>query len=305
MPVARPAERPYSAFVRQILIAAAIACGIVGTSRAQAIHVAVEARTQAPGEVVALTVRSDSPMSFARVRAFGRDWPAYRDSVTAWTALIGIDLDTPAGPHVVTIATDTGAQAARYTLNIHARAFPTRHLTVDDAFVNPPEAEMTRIARDAADLAALWSASSPTRLWTRPFVRPVPQAANSAFGSRSVLNGSPRNPHGGADFASPEGTPIKAPNGGRVVLARSLYYTGNTVVIDHGLGLFSLFAHLSETTVTIGEAVTAGQPIGRVGSTGRVTGPHLHWAVRANGARVDPLSLLAVLGKSDEARSEK
>ena len=97
--------------------------------------------------------------------------------------------------------------------------------------------------------------------------------------------------------SSPAGTPIKSPNAGRVVLARNLYYTGNTVIIDHGLGLFSYFAHLSETAVTEGQDVTTGAIVGKVGATGRVTGPNLHWTVRISGARVDPLSLLAILGE--------
>ena len=104
----------------------------------------------------------------------------------------------------------------------------------------------------------------------------------------------PRNPHGGADFLSPSGTAIHAPNAGRVVVARPLYFSGNTVIIDHGLGLFSLLAHMSAMEVQEGDRVSAGQIVGRVGATGRVTGPHLHWAVRANAARVDPIALLAL-----------
>ena len=127
-------------------------------------------------------------------------------------------------------------------------------------------------------------------------MRPVPGKAVSRFGSRSVFNGQPRAPHGGADFISSEGTPVLAPGAGRVLLAHDLYFSGNTVVIDHGLGLFSLLAHLSAFDVREGELVTEGQTVGRVGATGRVTGPHLHWAVRAGGARVDPLSVLALLG---------
>ena len=123
--------------------------------------------------------------------------------------------------------------------------------------------------------------------------------ANSAFGTRSVFNGKPRNAHGGADLLSPSGTPVHAPNGGRIAVARDLYFSGNTVVIDHGLGLFSMLAHLSAIDVHEGDRVTAGTVVGRVGATGRVTGPHLHWAVRASGARVDPLALLALLGPSD------
>ena len=305
MTVAHAASQPYSAVVRRTLLAMAIACGLVTAAGAQAIHVSIDARAVAPGEVVALSVDTDSPVTSVHVRAFGHDWPGYRESATTWKTLIGIDLDTPAGAHVVTITADAGTQTTRYPLNVKARAFPTRRLTVDEAFVNPPAAEQERIAREAKELAALWDASTDSRLWTGAFVRPVPQAANSAFGSRSILNGSPRSPHGGADFASPAGTPIKAPNAGRVVLAKSLYYTGNTVVIDHGLGLFSLFAHLSATDVSTGEMVATGQRVGLVGSTGRVTGPHLHWAIRLNGARVDPLSLLNVQTAAREGGSRK
>ena len=123
----------------------------------------------------------------------------------------------------------------------------------------------------------------------------MPQAANSAFGTRSIYNGQPRSAHGGADFPSPAGTPIHAPNAGRVVLAANLYYTGNTVVIDHGLGLYSLFAHLSRIDVAEGASVDRGFVVGLVGATGRVTGPHLHWTVRAGGARVDPMAVIAIL----------
>ncbi len=167
---------------------------------------------------------------------------------------------------------------------------------MDPAFVTPPASEQPRIEREAALLAATWASTAPIRLWTTAFVRPVPHAANSAFGTRSIFNGTPRNSHGGADFRSPAGTPVLAPNAGRVAVARGLYFSGNVVIIDHGLGVFSTLAHLSAIDVKEGELVMPGQRIGLVGATGRVTGPHLHWAVRAGGARVDPLSLLAVLG---------
>jgi murein DD-endopeptidase MepM/ murein hydrolase activator NlpD len=107
-----------------------------------------------------------------------------------------------------------------------------------------------------------------------------------------------RRPHGGTDFLSPSGTPVEAPNAGRIVLARALYFTGNTVIIDHGAGVFSTLARLSRMDVEEDQTVAAGQIVGLVGATGRVTGPHLHQALSANGARVDPLSVLAVLGRS-------
>jgi murein DD-endopeptidase MepM/ murein hydrolase activator NlpD len=175
------------------------------------------------------------------------------------------------------------------------RRFPTRVLKVDPALVNPPPEMDARIAREAAEVARLWGQSSPDRLWNGPFVPPVPNVVASQFGARSIYNGQARSPHSGADFPSPIGAPVAAPNGGRVVLAKDLYFTGNTVILDHGLGLFSLLAHLSVINVHEGDRVTTGQEVGKVGATGRVTGPHLHWAVRAGGARVDPISVLAVL----------
>jgi murein DD-endopeptidase MepM/ murein hydrolase activator NlpD len=156
---------------------------------------------------------------------------------------------------------------------------------------------LARIEEEAAFVRHAQSASAGERLWSTPFQRPVPDPANSRFGSRSIYNGEPRRPHAGADFLSAAGTPVKAPNAGRVVSARDLYFTGNTVIVDHGLGLVTLLAHLSSMEVREGEMVKAGQVVGRVGATGRVTGAHLHWALTAGGARVDPLSALALLGE--------
>ena len=113
-----------------------------------------------------------------------------------------------------------------------------------------------------------------------------------------MFNGEPRRPHGGTDFLSAAGTPVHAPNAGRVVAARELFFTGNTIIIDHGLGVISLLAHLSSMDVREGDTLSAGQIVGRVGATGRVTGPHLHWALTVAGARVDPLSALALVGRN-------
>ena len=129
-----------------------------------------------------------------------------------------------------------GAITAITDVRVTAREFGRRVLTVDDSFVNPPAPVLARITHEALEVEQLWTQSEPRRLWTGSFVRPVPGRVNGAFGSRSIFNGEVRQPHGGADFLSPAGTSIRAPNGGRVVLARDLYFTGNTVVIDHGLG---------------------------------------------------------------------
>jgi murein DD-endopeptidase MepM/ murein hydrolase activator NlpD len=264
------------------------------------IHISARSRSLQPGELVVLSITLPEASGGIRVRAFDHDAAVFPDGDRAWRALVGIDLDVKPGTYPVTV--EAGANASRgratYDLVVTPRAFRTRRLTVNEAFVTPPPSEQGRINRDAALLADVWNGPAAERLWTAPFVRPVPQEANSAFGTRSIFNGKPRNAHGGADFLSPAGTPIQAPNAGRVAVARDLYFSGNTVIIDHGLGLFSTLAHLSAIDVLEGDRVTAGQMLGRVGATGRVTGPHLHWAVRAGGARVDPLSLLALLGRA-------
>jgi murein DD-endopeptidase MepM/ murein hydrolase activator NlpD len=280
-----------------ILVASA---AVLSAQAPEKIGITAAARSIRPGELVALTIVTTKAAESLRARAFGSDLTPYRVDAGTWRVLVGIDLATSPGKYPVEIDTGSGPAEARAThvLVVKARVFPTRTINVAEAFVNPPPDVIARIEEEARELAQLWRSSAGPRLWDGAFVRPVPDPANSAFGARSIFNGQPRSPHGGADFQSPAGTPVKAPNAGRIALARDLYFTGNTVVIDHGLGLFSLFAHLSEVDVQTGAAVGTGDVVGRVGATGRVSGPHLHWTVRAGGARVDPLSLLAVLGKN-------
>jgi hypothetical protein len=276
-----------------ILLAALIA---LTPAAPPAIQISVRSRSLQPGELVVLSIVLPQPADRIRVRAFDREIAAYPDGDRRWRALVGVDLDVKPGRYRVTVEAGGAHAPAHYDLVVVPRTFRTRRLTVNEAFVTPPASEQLRIDREAALLAGVWQAPAAERLWTDPFVRPVPQEANSAFGTRSIFNGKPRNAHGGADFLSPAGTPIHSPNAGRVAVARNLYFSGNTVIVDHGLGLFSMLAHMSAIDVHEGDPVIAGQILGRVGATGRVTGPHLHWAVRASGSRVDPLSLLALLG---------
>ncbi len=278
-------------------VLAALALVLIPPSAAD-LTVTLKSRAMQPGEIVVVTVTTIEPADQVHVRAFDRDTPAFRTGPLTWQALVGIDLDTAPRAYPIAVEARGGDEPSRTIrdLVVKARTFPTRRLAVDEAYVDIPAAAAARVAREAEELATIWRESTQKRLWNGAFVRPVPQNANSAFGTRSVFNGQPRSPHSGADFLSPAGTPVHAPNGGRIVLARDLYFTGETVIIDHGLGLFSLMAHLSSMAVHAGDAVTAGQVLGAVGATGRVTGPHLHWAVRLGDARVDPLSLLALLG---------
>jgi murein DD-endopeptidase MepM/ murein hydrolase activator NlpD len=262
--------------------------------------VAIAARAVQPGEVLVIDLTPGQSADAITLRVFNHDIAAFKiEQSSTWRALVGVDLAVVPGRYRIVItsrASGTTTHGDAF-VTVGPHSFPTRRLQVEPAFVNPPEDVQERIAREAQDLERVWTESSRERLWTGPFVPPVPGPANSAFGSRSVFNGQPRSPHTGGDFLSPAGTPVEAPNAGRVVMARELYFTGNVVVIDHGMGLFSLLAHLSRIDVHEGDVVAAGQQVGLVGATGRVTGPHLHWAVRVAGARVDPLSLLAAVGR--------
>jgi murein DD-endopeptidase MepM/ murein hydrolase activator NlpD len=179
-------------------------------------------------------------------------------------------------------------------LEVGPRTFGVRRLRVPEKFVTPPPGELARIERERKQMAEILSKVSESRLWRGAFEKPVDGVAVSNFGVRSDYNGQKGTPHRGTDFAGSIGTPVRAPGGGRVVLTADLYYSGNTVVVDHGLGVYSLLAHLSRIDVHEDEPVARGTIVGAVGATGRVTGPHLHWSVRIGQASVDPLSLIAV-----------
>ena len=278
----------------------ALLAGMAQAPVQSAARVTTSARALQPGEVVEFTITTTRTGQSVQLDVFERAWPTFQVDATTWRALVGIDLDTPPRTYLAVIEVGAGeTPPVRVTrrLSIVAKSFGTRTLTVDDGFVNPPADVAARIAAESSRLADLWKREPTPRAWSEPFAAPVPEPANSAFGKRSVFNGQRRNSHTGADFPSPAGAVVSAPNAGTVVLAEDLYFSGNTVIVDHGLGMFSTFAHLSEIGVHAGDVVVPARIIGKVGATGRVTGPHLHWAVRLNGARVDPLSLVWVTAK--------
>jgi murein DD-endopeptidase MepM/ murein hydrolase activator NlpD len=217
----------------------------------------------------------------------------YDERQQQWRALAGIDLDTKPGTYRVRIERNGGAAPVTHTLRVAPKEFRVRRLSVPGGFVDPPPAALEQIARDAAALADAYARVSKRR-WSGAFVLPVDGQPTSNFGTRSYYNGQRRSPHAGVDFVGEPGTPIRAANHGEVVVASAMYFTGNTIVVDYGDRLFSVFAHLSELRAKVGDTVEPTTIVGLVGATGRVTGPHLHWSTRLNGARVDPLSLVAV-----------
>jgi murein DD-endopeptidase MepM/ murein hydrolase activator NlpD len=264
---------------------------------AQGLSIEVDGNATVPGGAVLVTVDAPADATSVTVSAFDARWPAYRVNDTSWRALVGIDLDRRPGTYTITV-TSSGPHPStvRQELTVGVKRFRRRVLTVSPDFVNPTPEQQARIARDAEFMRSVYEHSVRDAAWSTGMLRPVAQPANSSFGTRSVFNGQARSPHAGTDFLSPAGTPVRAPAGGHVSAARDLYFTGNTVVIDHGLGVFSMLAHLSRIDVREGQTIAAGDVLGLVGATGRVTGPHLHWALRIGRARVDPLSTLALLG---------
>lgn len=251
-----------------------------------------------PGEVVRLDVTCNCDARGATATVFGQDMPLFpiRDA-NAWRGLIGIDLDVRPGTYSISIAVDhveQGPIATTRELTVVTKRFPTRRLRVPAGFVNPPGDAIERIKHESLALQAVFETVTMLRQWQRAFQAPVRARANSSFGTRSVFNGQATSAHSGADFRAKAGTPVAAPAAGVVRIAEPLFFTGHTIVIDHGLGLYSLLAHLSNFNVKVDDRVRRGHIVGFVGATGRVTGPHLHWSVRLNGARVDPLSLMAV-----------
>jgi murein DD-endopeptidase MepM/ murein hydrolase activator NlpD len=263
------------------------------------VTVAHRARSLQPGEVVLLTIESIRPLHEVRVSAFNHSFHCFETAdPLKWSGLVGIDLDTKPGRYVANVTgleADGKAVTVDYPMTVAAKRFATRTLAVDERYVSPPPEALARIQKESEQVRAIFDADSPERYWNGPFVLPVPGRAISELGKRSVYNGQPRSPHAGTDFAGATGTPIKAPNAGKVVLAANLYYSGNTIILDHGHGLYSYFGHLSAFSAHEGDMVAAGDVVGKVGATGLVTGPHLHWSVRLAGTRVDPLSLVDVL----------
>jgi murein DD-endopeptidase MepM/ murein hydrolase activator NlpD len=280
--------------------AAAAACDVRILERARALQ---------PGEVVLLTIESPTPQSHVEAAVFGKTFPCFTSGEgRTWSGFVGIDLEAAAGAYSVRVQlTDKlgKVQVCNYPLRIRSKEFPTRTLTVDEKFVTPPQEVLGRIEEEGKRVAAIFAGVDEKRYWRGVFSAPVPGPSISSFGKRNIMNGKPRSPHSGVDFEAEAGTPISAPNAGKVVLVDDLYYSGKTVIIDHGQGLYSYFAHLSRFSVKPGDSVAQGDIVGRVGATGRVTGPHLHWSVRLVGARVDPLSLIAASRSTPTAKAGK
>lgn len=213
-------------------------------------------------------------------------------------ALIGLDLALRPGTHDLKMTAhlrDGRLEERTHPLIILERQFPIRELKVRQEFVTPPPEVEERIRWEAELLQMVYSVSSDKWLGEGGFERPHPGQGAGNFGERRIYNGVPRSSHSGLDIAAPLGSPVRASNSGRVALARDLYFSGKTAILDHGLGVFTMYCHFSKLLVNRGDYVKKGDVVALAGSTGRSTGPHLHWAVRVQGSRIDPEEILRLV----------
>jgi murein DD-endopeptidase MepM/ murein hydrolase activator NlpD len=249
------------------------------------------------GDVAVLVVKGPGDGATVDGSLGGRPLTFFRDG-HGYAALVGFDMELAPGrqPWSVEIR-ERGRRAStlRGTVQVGGREFPVQRLTLPTGMVDlDPETERRAVA-EGNTLRALYRTVTPERLWRGSFVRPVAgNEPGTGFGSRRIINGQPRAPHSGIDYSAPRGTPVVSVNDGRIALVGDYFFPGRLVVVDHGLGLYTLYFHLDEARVDIGERVVRGQLLGTVGSTGRATGPHLHFGVQVGAARVDPERLLGL-----------
>jgi hypothetical protein len=218
------------------------------------------------------------------------------DDKDAWCGLLAVPLDTPLGEKPVSLTATVGSQLFSETvpLKVAKGKFKINLLKVAPQLTRPSEEEQKQIEQDKKDLEAAYAAPTLESVWSEPFSLPTSGGVTSLFGNQRRYNGQVSSTHYGVDLRAGEKTPIHAINKGKVLLARQFFYAGNMVLLDHGMGVYSSYSHLSRLDVKPGQEVKRGDLLGMAGATGRVTGPHLHWGTRLNGHPVDPHRLVAV-----------
>jgi murein DD-endopeptidase MepM/ murein hydrolase activator NlpD len=206
-----------------------------------------------------------------------------REQDAHWLAIVGLPLTVKPGSQQIVV----GSRSLPFTVG--SKKYPEQHITLkNQRQVNPNPDDLKRINAELAEQERAYRSFTPGTPSNLLLDKPVNGPLSSKFGVRRFFNGEERNPHAGLDFAVPAGTPIKTPAAGKVILIGNYFFNGNTVFVDHGQGFISMFCHMSKIDVKVGQPVARGDVVGRVGSTGRATGPHMHWNVSLNDARVDP-----------------
>jgi len=240
------------------------------------------------------------PVRNLRLTFQQREYPVYPHPVTPAEnhfGLIPIPFRTAPGPANLVLAwtNGTGDHSRRIPFRIVAGKYKTDELKVDSSRVNPNKKNIERAQKEARKIKRVYAEGSIDRLWEGNFQLPMTSDITSPFGNKRVFNGQLKSFHNGVDFRARSATPVFAANSGVVKLAESLFYSGNAVVIDHGTGIFTIYAHLSRIDVAAGRYIEKGQRLGLTGATGRVSGPHLHWGVKVNGVAVNPMQLIELM----------
>ncbi len=215
-----------------------------------------------------------------------------KDSDDQWVAVVGVDLKTPPGRQVLRVEADGATR--RPDFQVGHKEYASQHIKLKNrAHVSPDPEQLKRYEREHAEQIAAYASFLPSGPSNVLLEAPVKGRRSSEFGLRRFFNGEERNAHSGLDFAVPKGTPIQVPANGVVTIVGDYFFNGRTVFVDHGQGFITMYCHLDAVSVKKGQEVKRGDVLGRVGATGRATGPHLHWNVSLNGNRVDPAIFLS------------
>jgi murein DD-endopeptidase MepM/ murein hydrolase activator NlpD len=250
------------------------------------------------GQIIVVKVLAHDSAATVQGSFLGRSIRFFPDTrleePKGFVGLLGIDLQDEPGSHELTVEVKNGEHTSTlsYKVSVAKEKFHVEHLTLPTDKVDLDEKSLARWKAEQEQVKMALAGDSPAKLWQPGFVEPVSGKRTGIFGSVRVMNGQPRNPHNGEDIGAPLGTDVLATNDGIVRLTVEHFFSGKGIFLDHGLGFYSMYFHLSEVLVKDGDQVKAGQVIAKVGATGRATGPHLHWGVKLNGARVNPYALL-------------
>lgn len=250
------------------------------------------------GQVLVVKVPEVEEATEVKGAFLNRIIPFFRETRSGeppgYVGLLGIDIQDDPGTYELAVDVKRGEQTKRLSYNVLVgkEKFSVEHLKLPKDKVDLDEKSVARWKAEQEQVKQALAENSALRLWRSNFVEPVNGKRTGIFGSVRIMNGQPRNPHNGEDIGAPLGTDVAATNDGIVRLTADHFFSGKGIFVDHGLGFYSMYFHLSEILVKDGDLVKAGQIIGKVGSTGRATGPHLHWGVKLNGARVNPYALL-------------
>lgn len=253
----------------------------------------------AQGQIVVVRIVEADLSAEVSGSFLGRTIPFFPDprpeEPVGYVGLLGLDLQEKPGIHTLLVDVNSQGHRRGVKVSVHVQngAFPVQYLTLPREKVDLDEASLARWKAEQQQIREVLATDSSRRLWENRFMEPVQGIRTGVFGSVRVMNGQPRNPHNGIDIAAPLGAEVRASSEAVVRLTVDHLLSGKAIYLDHGLGLYTMYFHLSEVFVQEGEIVKAGQVIGKVGATGRASGPHLHWGARLNGARVDPEALRA------------